>query len=103
MVARYESRMAAMPTNTTSVKVSLNISHTYRGDLEVTLTSPSGRVVTLHNRTGGSADNVILTNQDVSSSFSGSNPNGTWKLSMRDRAARDTGKLNSVSLTISSR
>lgn len=95
--------VSAMPASTTAVKISLNISHTYRGDLEVTLTSPSGRVVTLHNRTGGSADNVILSDQDVSSSFSGSNPNGTWKLSMRDRAARDTGKLNSVSLTISAR
>jgi subtilisin-like proprotein convertase family protein len=95
--------VSSMPASISSVKVSLKITHTYRGDLEVTLTSPSGRIITLHNRTGSSADNLVISDQDVSSSFSGSNPNGTWKLSMRDLSRIDTGWLNSVSLTITSR
>lgn len=36
------------------IKVSVDISHTYRGDLLVELVAPSGRSVTLHNREGGS-------------------------------------------------
>lgn len=95
--------VSSMPSSISSVKVSVNISHAYRGDLEVTLTSPAGRTYTLHNRTGTSADNVIISDKDLTSSYSGSNPNGTWKLSMRDLASRDAGWLNSVSLTISAR
>jgi len=95
--------VSSMPAVITAINVSLNVSHTYKGDLEITLTSPSGRVLPPHSRTGGSADNVILTNLDASSSFNGTNPNGTWKVSMRDMSTQDTGAFNSASLTISSR
>lgn len=94
---------SGMPATLTSGNISLNISHTYRGDLEVMLTAPNGRTLTLHNRSGGSADNVVLTNHDISSSFSGINPNGTWKLSVRDVVRLDVGKLNSVSLNLTAR
>ncbi|HLL54836.1 MAG TPA: PepSY domain-containing protein, partial [Myxococcaceae bacterium] len=38
------------------LKLDLDIPHTYKGDLVVTLTSPSGKSAVVHNRTGGSAD-----------------------------------------------
>jgi subtilisin-like proprotein convertase family protein len=95
--------VSGMPASLTKVLVSLNISHAYKSDLEVTLTSPTGRALTLHRYTGGSEDNVIFVNRDISSSFTGLNPNGTWKLSMRDRYRPDVGRLNSVSLTLTAK
>ncbi|WP_394246297.1 S8 family serine peptidase [Vibrio profundi] len=77
------------------VSVSLDIEHTYIGDLKVTLTSPSGGEAVLHNNTGGSASN-ISTNYDVD--FSGFESQGEWTLSVVDSANQDTGKLVSWGL-----
>lgn len=58
------------PRLISSVKVSkLDISHTYVGDLEITLTSPSGTVVRLKNREyninfGCSEDNILVAFDD---------------------------------------
>lgn len=84
----------------TKVSISLNINHTFRGDLEVSLISPDNKTRVLSNRAGGSADNLVLTNQDVSASFGGSPGSGQWKLKVRDLAAVDIGTINSWSLTI---
>ena len=43
------------------MSVSVDIAHSFIGDLAVTLASPSGRTVTLHNRTGGNAANLNRT------------------------------------------
>src|SRR6185436_9052185 len=40
-----------------SLKLNVDIDHTWKGDLVATLTSPSGKSVTFSNREGGSADN----------------------------------------------
>ena len=40
------------------LKLDLDIAHTYRGDLVVTLTSPSGKTAVISNRAGGSADDL---------------------------------------------
>lgn len=82
-----------------SLALSLNISHTYRGDLVVTLTSPAGTVYSVSNRAGGSADNLVLTGSAITA-FAGQAAAGTWRLSVSDRAAIDTGTLNSWSLAI---
>lgn len=95
--------VSGMPASITSAKISVNIGHPYIGDLQVTLTSPTGRSFTLHDRTGGSADNVVISNLDLSSTFAGTNPNGTWRVSVRDVAASDVGTLNSASLTLTAR
>ena len=42
-----------------SASISVNIIHTYKGDLKVDLVAPDGTLYNIHNRTGGSADNVI--------------------------------------------
>ncbi|MCS6885963.1 MAG: M4 family metallopeptidase, partial [Blastocatellia bacterium] len=72
--------------------------HTYRGDLRVKLVSPSGKEVTLHDRTGGSADDLKF---EVSRSEFANEPiNGDWKLVVEDLAAQDEGVLKSWGLKI---
>ncbi|MBJ6763056.1 M4 family metallopeptidase [Myxococcaceae bacterium JPH2] len=79
------------------LKLSLDIDHTYRGDLNITLTSPSGKTATVLSRSGGSADNV---KQDFDlSAFTGEKTKGEWTLTVEDKAKRDTGTLNKWSLT----
>ncbi|MCS6886482.1 MAG: M91 family zinc metallopeptidase, partial [Blastocatellia bacterium] len=72
--------------------------HTYRGDLRVKLVSPSGKEVTLHDRTGGSADDLKF---EVSRSEFANEPiSGDWKLVVEDLAAQDEGVLKSWGLKI---
>ena len=81
-----------------TIKLSLNIDHTWRGDLKVSLTSPSGRTKVLHQREGGSDDDLIFVNQDISTFFTGILMDGRWKLTVSDMARYDVGTLNSWSL-----
>lgn len=84
------SGCAATPSPVTQVAV--DITHTWRGDLIVTLVAPDGSAYVLHNRAGGSADDIKQTFPvDLSSETS----NGTWKLQVRDAANGDVGTLNS--------
>ncbi|HSR98756.1 MAG TPA: proprotein convertase P-domain-containing protein [Kofleriaceae bacterium] len=83
-----------------TVSVSLNITHTFRGDLVVTLVGPDGTSSILSNRAGGSADNLVITNMVVPV-FSGKTGTGTWQLRVQDLAAADVGTLNSFTLTFS--
>jgi subtilisin-like proprotein convertase family protein len=83
----------------TGVKVNLDIAHTYRGDLVVKLRSPEGKEVTLHNRAGGSADNLVLEANPAD--FNGLNSKGAWSLVVQDAAAQDVGTLKSWGLAVS--
>lgn len=78
-----------------TLKVGVNIVHTYIGDLKVDLIAPDGSAYTLHNRAGGSADNI---NQTYTVNASAEVANGTWKLRVNDNAGGDTGKIDSWSL-----
>ena len=79
-----------------NAQVAVNIVHTYIGDLIVDLVAPDGTVRNLHNRSGGSADNI---NQTYTVNLSSEALNGTWRLRVRDRARTDTGYINSWSIT----
>ncbi|WP_405435731.1 S8 family serine peptidase [Streptomyces avidinii] len=79
-----------------TLKVGVNIVHTYIGDLKVDLIAPDGTVYTVHNRAGGSADNI---NQVYTVNASSEVANGTWKLRVNDNAGGDTGKIDSWNLT----
>ena len=81
----------------TSVSVTVNISHTYIGDLSVVLIAPDGTTKTMHNRSGGSDDDI---NQTYTPDFDDVLIAGTWKLQIRDNANSDFGTLNSWTLTI---
>lgn len=82
-----------------SLSLSLNITHTYRGDLMVSLTSPDGTTFDVHNGTGGGDDDLVISGAEISD-FVGENAAGTWTLSVHDRYNQDTGDLNSWSLEI---
>ncbi|MFH1918930.1 MAG: C25 family cysteine peptidase, partial [Planctomycetota bacterium] len=106
----------------TDLNVSLDITHTYDGDLEVYLISPSGTKVELFTAVGGWGDNFTGTTLDdeaaspisgaaapftgtfrpegLLSTFDGENANGAWTLEITDTASWDTGTLNNWSLEI---
>ncbi len=90
--------------NLDTIKVGIDISHTYIGDLRVTLISPSGSQVLLHDRNGGSANDLRLTidRQSVLGllALSGETVTGDWVLRVQDLAAFDRGRLKSWSLEI---
>lgn len=75
-----------------NTEIYVRITHPYIGDLQVVAQHPDGTQVTLHNRTGGSADNIDQVYGTTA--FNGKNAQGTWKLIVRDLAANDTGTLN---------
>ncbi|ALU96298.1 peptidase M4 [Streptomyces globisporus C-1027] len=80
-----------------ALKVDVNISHTWRGDLVVDLVAPDGTAYRLKNSSSGdSADNVVAT---YTVNASSEVANGVWKLKVQDVARQDTGKINSFKLT----
>ena len=79
-----------------STPVAVSIVHTYIGDLIVDLIAPDGSVYNLHNRTGAGTDNI---NQTYTVNLSSEAMNGTWLLRVSDRAAVDTGRIDSWSIT----
>lgn len=79
-----------------TVDVNVNIVHTYIGDLIVDLIHPDGTVYNLHNRTGGSANDI---NQNYSVNAGSKDSAGTWNLRVRDLANADTGLIDSWSIT----
>ena len=81
------------------VSVEVNITHTWIGDLTVDLVSPAGTTVRLHDRAGGSADNINQT-YTLPSQFDGEDSNGNWRLIVTDLASVDVGTLDSWTLTI---
>jgi subtilisin-like proprotein convertase family protein len=89
----------------TSVSVNVGITHTYQGDLEVALIGPDNTTVLLHNKTGGSIDNINTTynittrSAQALTAFNGKSTSGAWNLRVRDLAAVDTGTLNSWTVT----
>lgn len=87
-----------------SVEVAVDISHTWISDLRVSLVSPTGTEVILHDGAGGSDDNIVRTfrgdNTPGLAALAGQPVTGTWRLKVADRAAQDTGKLNSWRLLI---
>lgn len=84
--------------------VALVIPHSYRGDLRVRLMAPDGREALLHNRAGGSQDDLIVTlDSDTLPSLAaltGIGAGGSWSLHVADLAGRDTGSLRAWSLTL---
>lgn len=87
------------------IKVSVDIEHTYIGDLRVTLTAPNGTSTVLHGREGGAADNLTRTYDSASpgvlTSMVGQSMQGVWMLNVSDRAKRDAGKLRRWTIDLS--
>lgn len=103
-------------------QICLNINHTYDADLTIKLIAPDGTIIKLIDNIGGNGNNFTNTcfRSDVSTSITtgtapfsgiykpieqlglinnGQNPNGIWKLEVRDNSTNDEGILNSWTLT----
>jgi subtilisin-like proprotein convertase family protein len=89
------------------LRVAVNITHTWRGDLEISLVHPDGTAVRLKDVVAGdSADNVITSYPDLTppaqslSVLNGKPIDGTWKLRIRDFFQGDIGTLSSWTLDL---
>jgi len=105
----------------TVVSVSLDITHTYTGDLVLELVAPSGNKIKLSNRRGGAGDNFTgtifnglastpiangvapftgtFTPDETFNTLTG-NINGVWNLKVSDLAGVDTGSINNWTLNL---
>jgi PKD repeat protein len=79
-----------------NASISVSIIHTYQGDLKVDLVAPDGTLYNIHNRTGGSVDNVSGT---FVRNLSSEALNGVWKLRVNDNAGGDVGRIDTWSIT----
>lgn len=97
-------------TRTTSVNVSgarpleevvvaLDVTHSYRGDVEAFLTSPSGTTGRLVLKDGNDRG-ANFTWSFTTNAFWGESPNGTWTVRVADAVRGDTGTWNSWSLNL---
>lgn len=104
--------------------VSLNISHTFDGDLNISLESPAGTTVALAAGNGGGGENftgTVFTDASftnittgtapftglfnaigggMNEAFDGESVTGTWTLSIEDTGIGDEGTLDSWSIGI---
>ncbi|MEV0975798.1 M4 family metallopeptidase [Streptomyces sp. NPDC049915] len=87
-------RTGNAPSN---LQVTVDIVHTWRGDLVIDLVAPDGTAYRLKNSSGSdSADDVHAT---YTVNASSEVANGTWKLRVQDVATYDTGYIDGWKLT----
>ena len=103
------------------VNLNVNITHTYVGDLTITLTGPTGASARVFDQSCAGGDNMNVVFDDsgnaltcsgnpivsgaviplnVLSVFNGTSSTGTWTLTIKDNANGDGGSLNSWGLNI---
>lgn len=86
------------------VLVEVNISHTYVGDLTLTLQAPNGiRLTLIKNKLGRTRDLIGVFGESLQSEgnlalLSSVNVSGVWRLRVVDSQAQDVGVLNSWKL-----
>jgi subtilisin family serine protease len=95
----------AAPGPLQSIKVAVDLDHTFIGDLVVRLLPPAAlgaAPVLLHDRAGGGTDNLKVTydavNAPALAALKGKDPSGTWTLEVSDTARADRGTLRSLRL-----
>lgn len=80
-----------------TLKVGVDIKHTFRGDLVIDLIAPDGTAYRLKGQSDtDSADNVSAT---YTVNASSETANGTWKLRVQDVLSQDTGYIDAWNLT----
>ena len=83
------------------MKLNLSVSTKSRGDLDVYLKSPSGRIHWISRRSGGSLDNLEIIGANLTNSYYGSQPNGKWELRIRDAVPGTRATFVRASLVVS--
>jgi subtilisin family serine protease len=79
-----------------TLKVDVNVVHTYRGDVVLDLIAPDGTAYRLKASSNDSAANIVTT---YTVNASSEVANGVWKLQAQDVARVDSGYINSWKLT----
>jgi subtilisin-like proprotein convertase family protein len=102
------AKLALQVAETAALKalaVSVDIEHTYIGDLVVSIVPPPALglpAIVLHDREGGGTDNLhkVYDSANVAglATLLGQSPDGKWILSVRDAAAQDEGRIRQLSL-----
>lgn len=108
------------------VDLSTSLTHTFAADLDITIQSPTGTVVTLTSDNGAGNDNVfngtlwdddandpvtdhVYTNlvtatplvpEEAFGAFRGEDPNGTWTITISDDLSGDGGSLDAWTLDL---
>ncbi|MFH1436741.1 MAG: proprotein convertase P-domain-containing protein [Pseudomonadota bacterium] len=99
------------PDTVGNILVGVKVRHGWIGDLEVSLTSPTGTTVLLHGNTGGSTDDIetiydFLTAPDDDTlnmnSFNGETTEGDWTLNVADAYFTIQGQVDEWVLWIAS-
>lgn len=98
----YDTMTYADDITISDVEVYLNLTHTYIGDLIVEITSPDGTTVRLHNRSGGTTEDIIgwydsqltVDGPGELADFIGEGSMGDWQIWVSDNAGVDTGVLH---------
>ena len=88
--------LGSLPSS--GIALDLDISHTYRGDLTITVTSPAGTSASIATNAPNSGADVQRTGL-ILDEFAGEAPEGVWTLSAADGAAGDQGTLNAWGLS----
>ncbi|MFC9492639.1 proprotein convertase P-domain-containing protein, partial [Streptomyces hydrogenans] len=79
-----------------NLAVTVDVRHTYRGDVRLELVAPDGTAFLLKDyNSNDSADNIQGT---FTVNASGESADGTWKLRATDNWTNDTGYINAWSL-----
>ena len=111
------------PSSINDVTISVELLHSWRADLDIYLTSPTGTQIELTTDNGSNADNLYVLFDDSASTsittdtsnhsslvnrtpeqslsaFDSEDPNGIWTLQICDDYAGDTGTFNTSTLNI---
>ncbi len=93
--------LSSMANVSEDFSIDVNITHPYIADLKVSLLSPSGKELILHNRTGYSENDIVgnypqtLKPDESLEGFWGSKLDGIWTMKVRDLATGDSGTWGS--------
>ena len=92
------------------IQVPVNITHTWRGDVVVDLSSPAGTTIRLKETVSTDGDDNVIETYPVTalpaeplSAFEGESTLGTWVLDVSDTQLEDIGQLESWGVTIIAR
>ncbi len=78
------------------ITLTADITHTFRGDLQVVIIAPNGARATVVRPSNDSGDDISLS---INVRGDGVESQGEWTLLVRDLFGKDTGTLNNWSLT----
>ncbi len=86
------------------IRVTVDVEHSFLGDLEISLIAPNNRTILLQSRTLGRRTRLqtqyTFQSTPTLQQLLGISARGTWRLLLVDRAPGETGRLNSWQLSV---